>query len=77
MKIELIKEERFAHAPWYNIMIDGEYFIGTGMEDVAKKQYEEIKNNPKIIEKVFTILESDEIVLPLQEETEVEIKNEE
>jgi len=69
MKIELIKEEEYARPPWYHIEIDEKYIIGGGNEDEISKHYEAIINDPNILKKKMEILESREIVVSLQEES--------
>ena len=78
MKIELIKEEQYGKAPWYEIRIDGEYIQGGLILSIIEKQYEELKSNPEMLKKKTEILKCEEIVLPLQEETNLtETKTEE
>ena len=78
MKIELIKEEQYGKAPWYEIRIDDEYIQGGLILSIIEKQYEELKSNTEMLKKKTEILKCEEIVLPLQEETNLtETKTEE
>ena len=78
MKIELIKEEQYGKEPWYEILIDGDFYIGSLLKTKIEKDYETILANPEITKIVREVVRSEEIVLPLQEETNLtETKTEE
>jgi len=72
MKIELIKEEQYGKAPWYEILIDGKFIKGSFIPDLIEKQYQELIDHPELLEKKRELIKSDEIVLSLHENTKTE-----
>lgn len=70
MKIELKKETKYPNAPWYTIELDGEFQFGTYNEEDAKKAFQKIKTDPFMFKKGIEVLDSHEIVVPLQEKKE-------
>jgi hypothetical protein len=62
MKIELTEERSFnSPSPWYKILVDGIFVIGSFKEEEIKELYEKIKANPDLIKTKENVLKSEEI----------------
>ena len=68
MIIKLIEEVKFDAEPWYIIEVDGSYFKGSGDKNVAERIYQQILDDPKLLEPKKNILKSEEINVPLIEQ---------
>jgi hypothetical protein len=75
MKIELIQEDQYGKPSWYEIRIDDIFVKGSFILSHIRKQYEELKNDPELVKIKREVLESCEIVVPLENDLN-EIKTE-
>ncbi len=56
MKIELEEVLKIGEPPWYRIMVNGDFVIGSIDREKMEKKYEEIKDNPKMVKEVKKVL---------------------
>lgn len=61
MKLEIIKEEEFNNPTWYVLRVDDKIVTCSKQLEEIEKYYEEIKQNPSIINPSKIVLKSEEI----------------
>ncbi len=65
MKLEIIKEEEFNSPTWYLLKANDKTIACSKQLEEIEKHYEEIKQNPNLINPSKTILKSEEITVNL------------
>jgi|LauGreDrversion4_2_1035121.scaffolds.fasta_scaffold79009_4 hypothetical protein len=67
MKLEIIKEEEYNNPTWYFLRANDKTISCSKNLEEIEKRYEEIKENPSLINPSRIILKSEEIIVNLQE----------
>jgi hypothetical protein len=67
MKLEIIKETEYNNPTWYLLRVNGTTITCSKTLEEIEQRYEEIKENPSLINPSRIILKSEEIVVNLQE----------
>ena len=67
MKLEIIKEEEYNSPTWYLLRVNGITITCSKTLEEIEQRYEEIKQNPDMVNPSRIILKSEEIVVNLQE----------
>lgn len=67
MKLEIIKEEEYNNPTWYFLRVDDKTVTCSKSLEEIEKRYEEIKENPSLVNSSRITLKSEEIVVNLQE----------
>lgn len=65
MKLEIIKEEEFNSPTWYLLKVNDRTIVCSKQLEEIEKHYEEIKQNPSIINPSKIVLKSEEIIVDL------------
>jgi len=65
MKLEIIKEEEFNSPTWYILKANDRTVACSKQLEEIEKYYEEIKQNPSIINPSKIVLKSEEIIVDL------------
>lgn len=61
MKLEIIKEEKFNEETWYGLKVNDTSFQYSRRLEEIEKLYQELKDNPDLINTKITVLKSEEI----------------
>jgi hypothetical protein len=61
MTLEIIKEEKFNEATWYGLKVNGSSFQYSRKLEEIEQLYEELKNNPDLINTKITVLKSEQV----------------
>lgn len=69
MKIEIVKETKVGKPDWFYIVVDGQELNGSGILSIIESQYESIISDPNVLKITREVLKSQEIDVPLTEET--------
>ena len=67
MKLEIIKEEEYNNPIWYFLRANGKTVTCSKSLEEIEQRYEEIKENPSLVNSSRIVLKSEEIVVNLQE----------
>lgn len=67
MKLEIIKEEEYNQPTWYLLRVNDRTVTCSKSLEEIEERYEEIKENPEMLNPSRIILKSEEIVVNLQE----------
>lgn len=67
MKLEIVEEKNYTDGTWYSLKVDGIYKQYSRKLEEIKKLYQEIKDNPEILNTEKNVLKSEEIFVDLQE----------
>lgn len=65
MKLEIIKEEEFNNPTWYVLRVDDKIVTCSKQLEEIEKHYEEIRQNPNLINPSKIVLKSEEINVTL------------
>lgn len=61
MTLEILKEEKYNEADWYILKLDGIAIQCSRKLEEMEQMYEELKNNPELLNTKITVLKSEEI----------------
>ena len=67
MTLEIVKEVSYNDGTWYSLKVDGTSKQYSRKLEEIEKLYQEIKDNPEILNTEKIILKSEEIIVDLQE----------
>ena len=67
MTLEILKETNYTDGTWYALKVDGIYKQYSRKLEEIEKLYQEIKDNPEILNTEKNVLKSEEIIVDLQE----------
>jgi hypothetical protein len=67
MTLEIVEEKSYTDGTWYSLKVDGTSKQYSRKLEEIEKLYQEIKDNPEILNTEKIILKSEEIIVDLQE----------
>jgi hypothetical protein len=67
MTLEITEEKNYTDGTWYCLSVDGAAKQYSRKLEEIEKLYQEIKDNPEILNTEKNVLKSEEIVVDLQE----------
>jgi hypothetical protein len=67
MTLEIVEEKSYTDGTWYSLKVDGTSKQYSRKLEEIEKLYQEIKDNPEILNTEKNVLKSEEIIVDLQE----------
>lgn len=61
MTLEILKEEKYNDPTWYILKLDGIAIQCSRKLEEIEQMYEELKNNPELLNPKITVLKSEQI----------------